>query len=300
MSKPEPLPVTTGDSPETREVNVAEPLTGHTPHGGYDPSFFDELALVEDRHFWFRARNRLIFEISKKIHSGLKSGHLVLEVGCGTGNVLRVLDKAYPEGKVVGLELWLDGLRYAQKRSNSLLIQGDIRCCPFAKQFDVIGMFDVLEHIDEDLETLLCLNSLLVPGGWLLLTVPAHLSLWSYFDEAAHHCRRYSPQEIRKKLTSAGFEVEFESQFMATIFPIVWSFRKISGLRRRSGSEAKTLAAAEFRLVPFINGILTVLLSLEARWVARGHRSPIGTSLVVIARKPGATESNRVHGPGQG
>lgn len=256
--------------------------------GGYDPSFFEQLASVEDHHFWFQARNRLIFELVNRISSGLKPGYLVLEPGCGTGNVLRVLQKACPEGVVVGLELWFDGLRHAQRRSDALVVQGDIRYSPFGKQFDLIGMFDVLEHIQEDQETLLSLWKLLAPGGRLLLTVPAHQFLWSYFDEAAHHCRRYSAVELRKKLTAAGFEVEFQSQFMACIFPIVWIFRKISGLRQKPNStDARKLASEEFRLVPIANGILALLLRLEARWLARGHLLPIGTSFVVIARKSG-------------
>ena len=262
---------------------------GH-PSGGYDPSFFDELALIEDRHFWFRARNRLIFELSKRISSGLKPGYLVLEVGCGTGNVLRVLDKACPNGRVIGLELWLDGLRHARKRSAAFLIQGDVRKCPFGRPFDLVGMFDVLEHVGEEHETLVSLWRLLAPGGRLLLTVPAHPFLWSYFDEAARHCRRYSPDAIRKSQTAAGFEVEFQSQFMACIFPILWLFRKISGLRGRQGN-AKMLASAEFRLVPGVNTILAALLNLEAHWLASGHVLPIGTSLVVIARRPSRIES---------
>ena len=92
---------------------------------------------------------------------------------------------------------------------------------------------------------------------------------------------------MRKKLTDAGFEVEFQSQFMACIFPIVWIFRKMSGLRRRRGSgNTMMLAREEFRLVPIANEILTALLNLEARWIARGHRLPMGTSLLVIARRP--------------
>ena len=273
---------------ETRKVILSKPLGDSTRVGGYDPSFFDLLASVEDRHFWFRARNRLILGLSKRISSGLKPGYLVLEVGCGTGNVLRVLQKACPDATVVGLELWFEGLRHAQRRSaGCFLVQGDVRRSPFGRQFDLVGMFDVLEHIQEEQETLISLWKLLAPGGTLLLTVPAHQSLWSYFDEAAHHCRRYSADEIRKKLTEAGFEVEFQSQFMACIFPMVWIFRKMSGLRKRRGSgNAMMLALAEFRLVPIVNEILTALLNLEARWIARGHRLPMGTSLLVIARRP--------------
>ena len=257
-----------------------------TAMGGYDPSFFEQLAEIEDRHFWFRARNRLILELSRKISRGLRPGYPVLEVGCGTGNVLRVLRQACPDGMVVGLELWFDGLRYAQKRGAGLLVQGDVRNCPFGKQFDLVGMFDVLEHLPEDQETLRSLCELLAPGGRLLLTVPAHQFLWSYFDEAAHHCRRYAAEEIREKLRAAGFEVEFLSQFMASIFPMVWAFRKLSGLRF-GGGKARNLADEDFRVVPVVNPILTVLLNLEARWLASGRRLPLGTSLVVVARRPG-------------
>jgi SAM-dependent methyltransferase len=256
------------------------------PPGGYDPNFFDELSTIEDRHFWFRARNQLIFELGKRVSSGLTPGYLVLEVGCGTGNVLRMLRKACQDGTVVGLEMWFDGLRHAKKRTAGFLVQGDVRQCPFSKPFDIVGMFDVLEHIPEEQETLAALYKLLVPGGRLLLTVPAHSFLWSYFDEASRHCRRYSTDEIRKKLTAAGFEVEFQTQFMACIFPIVWAFRKMSKPWEPRASNAKMLAKTEFRIIPVVNGILTALLSLEARWVARGHSLPLGTSLVVIARKP--------------
>jgi SAM-dependent methyltransferase len=258
-----------------------------TAPGGYDPAFFDRLARIEDLHFWFRARNRLIFKLAKKITSQLEPGHLVLEVGCGTGNVLRVLREASPQGVVIGLELWLDGLRHAQRRSPGLLVQGDVRDFPFGKPFHLIGMFDVLEHVQEERETLASVWKSLVPGGTLLLTVPAHRFLWSYFDEAAHHCRRYSVQEIRERLTEAGFRVEYASQFMATTFPLIWMVRKVRGLRGRADSGTnRAQANDEFRLIPILNGVLTALLSLEADWLASGHRLVVGTSLVVVARKP--------------
>ena len=258
----------------------------NTSLGGYDPSLFQQLAAVEDRHFWFQARNHLIFKMSKKLVSALAPGYRVLEVGCGTGNVLRVLRQACPDGTVVGLELWFDGLRFAQQRSAGPLVQGDVRHCPFGKPFDLIGMFDVLEHVPEDLETLRALREALTPGGCLMLTVPAHQYLWSYFDEAAHHCRRYSAREIRARMVEAGFQVEFLSQFMSCIFPLVWLFRKVRAQPRRPRpSDVKTLALTEFRVVPVINGLLTALLKLETFWLSRGYRLPIGTSLIAVARR---------------
>jgi hypothetical protein len=145
-------------------------------------------------------------------------------------------------------------------------------------------MFDVLEHIPEDQETLRLAHDSLRPDGKFLLTVPAHQSMWSYFDDAACHCRRYSSDGVRQKLENAGFEVEFLTEFMACIFPLAWSYRKLSGLRKKSNS-TRQLASEEFRLVPMINGLLAGMLSLEAKWVSRGRSVPIGTSILAVARK---------------
>jgi SAM-dependent methyltransferase len=269
-------------SPES--VTNAEPVGQIPEAGGYDPAFFDQLARIEGQHFWFCARNRVILGLARGISSSLRPCDDVLEMGCGTGNVLRILETACPNCRLVGLELWFDGLRHARRRTGASLVQADIRNSPFGKQFDMVGMFDVLEHLTEDQETLRLVHNALRTGGKLLLTVPAHQSLWSYFDEAARHCRRYSADGIRRKLEDAGFEVEFLTQFMACIFPIVWAYRKLAGLRRNTNS-TRQLASEEFRLVPVVNRILTGLLYLEAKWICRGHSLPVGTSLVVVARK---------------
>src|SRR5262245_37315921 len=76
------------------------------------------------------------------------------------------------------------------RTDNCLLVQGNASQAPFSKTFHLIGMFDVLEHIQDDIGALRDIRSLLDPDGALLLTVPAHASLWSYFDEASRHCRR--------------------------------------------------------------------------------------------------------------
>lgn len=253
--------------------------------GGYDPAFFEQLARIEDQHFWFRARNYLILGLARRVASSLKPCNLVLEVGCGTGNVLRALEAGCPDCTVVGLELRFEGLVHARSRSRAFLIQADIRNSPFSKQFDLVGMFDVIEHIDQDQDTLQLIHDALRPGGKLLLTIPAHQSLWSYFDEAARHCRRYSATDILQKLENAGFEVEILTQFMACIFPIVWVYRKLNQPRTGTKS-AQARASDEFRIVPVANRILAGLLHLEAKWICRGHSLPIGTSLVVVARKP--------------
>lgn len=258
-------------------------------HISYDPSYFARLVAVEDRHFWFRARNQVISAVVSQIMADVASGYRVLEVGCGTGNVLRILEQACPRGTVVGMDLFTEGLQYGRRRTSCALVQGDMHMPPFNTQFDLVGLFDVLEHLSDDMRVLGDLYVMLVPGGALALTVPAHPSLWSYFDEASHHCRRYEPEELESKLVSAGFQIEYLTQYMASIFPIVWLGRRLAALfkGRADGGANRTrdLALDELRIVPVVNNLLTFLLIQEARLVTRRRRLPLGASLLAIARK---------------
>jgi SAM-dependent methyltransferase len=250
--------------------------------GGYNPEHFADLFAVEDRHFWFRARNRMITALAAEAVRTLPPGYRVLEVGCGNGNVLRHLEKACRGGTLVGMDYFPEGLRLARKRCGCHLVQGDLALPPFRGDFQVIGIFDVLEHLPDDAAVLGHLWRMLRPGGTLLLTVPGHASLWSDFDEASGHCRRYEEEELRRKLRETGFAIEHVTQYMATIYPLVWLSRR----RRRRGDLADAVRR-ELRIVPLVNTVLALLLSQEARWVARGGRLPVGTSLVAVARKHG-------------
>ena len=255
----------------------------------YDPDYFALLAAIEDRHFWFRARNRVISALVSQITAGLVSGYRILEVGCGTGNVLRVLEQACPDGVVVGMDLFAEGLRYAREHTSCFLLQGDIHAPPFGAQFDLIGLFDVLEHLPDDVQVLRDLHAMLAFGGTLLLTVPAHRSLWSTFDEASFHCRRYELAELESKLIRTGYRVEYLTHFMASIYPLVWAGRRLAALISRGpADETGRTAALEsggLRIISVVNELLMRLLSWEVRLLAARRRLPIGTSLLAIARK---------------
>jgi SAM-dependent methyltransferase len=251
--------------------------------GGYDPAHFANLVEVEDRHFWFRARNRVIAALLRRLTADLAPGYRVLEVGCGDGNVLRFLEQAAAAGLVVGMDLYREGLNYAHRRSGCSLVQGDVNQCPFGKPFDFVGIFDVLEHIDDDHGALMQLRSLLAPGGKLLITVPAHRRLWSYFDHASGHCRRYELNELCDKLARAGYQVEYVTPYMSILYPLMWLMRKSKQPAPAMSDEA--LVRRELRVVPLLNGLLAALLSPEVRWIARRKRLPFGTSLVALARK---------------
>ncbi len=255
----------------------------------YDPMYFSILFKIESRHFWFRARNEIIGAVMKNLIADAQNDCRMLEVGCGTGNVLKMLEQACPGWTVVGMDLFFEGLHYARQRSGSLLIQGDICEPPFGAQFDLIGLFDVLEHVPDDRRILRNMVNLLTEKGKLVLTVPAHPSLWSYFDEMSHHCRRYKPAELKDKLTLAGYRVEYLTPYMAAIFPLLWLWRKCAPLvvRRRPGDEGHSdrLAHCELLPIPILNELMALFLRQERHVIARRFRLPIGTSILCIAGK---------------
>jgi SAM-dependent methyltransferase len=251
--------------------------------GGYDPAFYETLYAAEDRHFWFRSRNRVIAALAAQAVAGLRPGYRVLELGCGDGNVIRFLQEACPDGLVVGMDIFGEGLQYARRRGARLLVQADVAMAPFAEGFNVIGMFDVLEHIADDHAVLRQVFDLLSDRGTLLLTVPANQELWSYFDEASHHCRRYELEELRAKLREAGFTIDYLTPYMMPLYPLMWIGRRAARFRRRQSP--MDLARKEFEVNPFLNMMLNVALSAEPRWLTNRVRLPIGTSLIAVARK---------------
>jgi SAM-dependent methyltransferase len=269
--------------------NGGEPTDGAGTGPSFDAECFAPLFAAEDRHFWFRARNEVIATLVSQVASGLGAKYSVLEIGCGTGNVLGALENVCSGNTVVGMDLFGEGLRFARRRVRCDLVRGDVCAPPFRRPFDIVGLFDVLEHLPNDMDVLERVRGLVAPRGALVLTVPAHPSLWSYFDEASHHCRRYTRNELAQKLEGAGFRLEYLSQYMATLFPMVWAGRRVAALKNRlapQGSKScRDMAADELRVVPVLNEFLHSLLSLEARFVARRRRLPFGTSLVAVARR---------------
>lgn len=256
----------------------------------YDPTLFRSLFEVEDKHFWFRARNQVIAGMVAPLVSSLAPGYRVLEVGCGTGNVLRILKQVCSNGTVFGMDLFAEGLVFAAQRTNASLVQGDMHHPPFFGGFDVIGLFDVLEHLSDDAQVLRDIHRMLVPEGALVLTVPAHPQLWSYFDEVSRHVRRYTLDELTRKLEAAGYNVESTAEYMMSLFPWVW-LRRIRSRGQGSPSIPETAqtseawALQELRIVPLVNEILSLVFSIEGRWLIRHGRLPWGTSIVSVARK---------------
>lgn len=248
--------------------------------GGFKPEFFAKLAGFEANHFWFRARNHLLqwglrhyFPDAKKF----------FEIGCGTGFVLKGFHEKMPLLQMAGSEIFAGGLGFARERLPEVdLFQMDARQIPFVSEFDVIGAFDVLEHIVEDEAVLEQIFRATRPGGGILVTVPQHPFLWSANDEHSMHQRRYRRADLRRKVERAGFRVERITSFVSLLLPFM-IFARLTKTRGRAFDLWE-----EFKISRPLNTSFETILAVERKLIKAGVSFPAGGSLFLIAKKPAA------------
>ena len=247
---------------------------------GFKTHYFKELAELEAGNFWFRTRNQLILWAIHKYSPELKS---FLEIGCGTGFVISAISEEFPKARLLGSEYLEEGLVYARQRlSNAEFMQMDARHIPYESELDVIGAFDVLEHIEEDGDVLLQICKALKPGGIVFITVPQHRWLWSAVDDYACHVRRYTANELHEKVCSVGFEIILSTSFVSTLLPAMY----LSRLLKKNKMEVNMDAVAELRINPILNKIFEWFLYFELALIRVGVSLPIGGSRLLVARKP--------------
>jgi SAM-dependent methyltransferase len=247
-------------------------------HVGFKPEYFARLAKTEESNFWFRARNELIQWALRNYFPDAKS---FFEVGCGTGFVLAGIHEKFPRMRLAGSEIFVDGLVIAKARLPSVeLYQMDARRIPLEREFDVVGAFDVLEHIIEDENVLVQMFNAARPGGGLLVTVPQHPFLWSASDQYAMHQRRYNRTELRSKVESAGFQIQRITSFNSLLLPLmIWS-------RLQQKRDHDFQPWREFEIGPALNKTLESILKFERMVIKTGASFPAGGSLLLVGRKP--------------
>lgn len=266
------------ESPQMLEGFLAFAPSLAKANSGFEATHFDELVLLEAMNFWFRSRNQLILWALDRYFRGIDS---FLEIGCGTGFVLSGIEHAFPGLHLSGSEIFSNGLNYAKGRiSRCGLFQMDARDIPFEAEFDVIGAFDVLEHIAEDICVLSEMYRAIRPGGGIILTVPQHAFLWSQADEHACHVRRYSARDLRNKVQQAGFSIVRVTSFVSLLLPLMM----FSRLRRRDPDKAYD-QLAELKIGGVTNWVLGKMLDLERSLICMGLSLPAGGSLLLVARK---------------
>ncbi len=266
-----------GVEPTRRDgfIAFAPELADDNAH--YPPDFFPTLAGLEAGNFWFQARNRLLIWAFGRYFPTARS---FLEIGCGTGFVLEGIREAFPHLAIAGSEIYTSGLQFARQRLNTVeLVQLDARTLPYHDEFDVIGAFDVLEHIEADDAVLRQMARAVRPGGGILLTVPQHMALWSAADDLARHVRRYSARELTSKVAEAGFDVVRATSFVSLLLPLVY------GSRRMPQTQGENRVFEELSISGLPNSLLGAAMTLEHWFIRHGVSFPLGSSLLVVARK---------------
>jgi len=238
-----------------------------------DRAVYDRMAEIDRDHWWFVARRRIVAALIERHRP--KAGPLrILEVGCGTGSNIAMLQRF---GTVDAVEPD-DGARALAEARSGLSIKGGYLPDGVAlpdQHYDLIVLLDVLEHIPGDRAALEALRTKLAPGGRILVTVPAMPWLWSAHDAAHHHQRRYTASTLTDVFARAGLRLRHRTYFNSVLFPLIVAARGLGRLMGREGGDDAMPPKP-------LNGLLTGLFGVERYWVA-GRSLPFGVSLAAVA-----------------
>ena len=234
---------------------------------------YRQMAELDERHWWYRARRRIIADLIRR-EGRLPENARILEIGCGTGHNLQMLSGF---GHVEGLELDDEARALSEKRlgrkimSSPLPELGEVP----DRHYDVIGAFDVIEHIEDDRAALASIATKLKRGGKFIVTVPAHQWMWSAHDVVNHHKRRYSKWALQVLIETSPLKLERIGYFNSLLFPLAVAERAVSKLRRKEDADVKLPARA-------LNLTLEKIFAAERYLVGRLPLPP-GLSLFAVA-----------------
>lgn len=246
-----------------------------------DAALQHQFAELERRHWWFQGRRKVLASVLRQHlrQQGPGSTPLIFDIGCGTGEMVDMLREF---GSVWAMDASPEAVAYCRERFGP---EVEVRLgsvphdLPSPCSTQVVTAFDVIEHLDDDLEALRCIHVALVPGGTLVVTVPAFQFLWGPHDVLSHHRRRYTAARLRRRLEESGFVVDRLSYFNTWLFPVVAATR--IG-RRLTGEKAPR---SDFRMPSrWLNRLLCGLFCSEGRMLRAGNL-PFGVSILAVCTK---------------
>ncbi|MBQ3626728.1 MAG: class I SAM-dependent methyltransferase [Synergistaceae bacterium] len=200
---------------------------------------FENMIKTQDKHFWFQGKRRIIDKIIKtKVYRG--AALKILEIGSGTGANLPVLSKY---GHVTAVEYDDYARSFIKADANVSVKSGylpdgldEIK----NNKFDLICLFDVLEHIEDDNASLEAINNYLKPHGKFFMTVPAYQFMYSKHDKLLGHYRRDTLMQVKNLCAAHGFKILYAGYFNCLLFPLM--------LAARVADKFATGGGGEFRL----------------------------------------------------
>ena len=240
---------------------------------GVDPREFAAMLALDERHWWYRGRRRVLHAVLNTVP--LPPNAAILDAGCGSG---RTLDELTRYGRATGTEINPDGLSAARDRGHEAH-QAPVEQLPFEDaRFDLVTCLDVIEHIDDDVAALRELRRVTKPDGHAVITVPAHPRLWSRHDEVNGHRRRYTRASLSTAAENAGWRV-----IRLTGFNVVYlAPAALVRIARRGAGDSQ---GSELALTPpTLNPALELPFRAEAALIATGRNLPPGLSLLAVVR----------------
>ena len=248
-----------------------------------DRSAYETFAKLEHTHFWFVSRRKIFFDLLDRQFGGQSTaGKRVLEIGCGAGGMLGPL-QSY--GEVAGLDIDHEYVAFCKARGFTNVLCGSGYELPFADaSFDLVCLFDTIEHIPDQELALREVRRVLRPGGSIFVSVPAYQWLWSHNDKTAHHCRRYTASRLRAVLRKTGFAPQKTSYFNSFLLPLIVPSVLWQKLMDRLGKLPAGYNNMCVKLSPWLNGLFTAIMSSE-RFLLRWLSFPMGHSVFSLARR---------------
>lgn len=239
------------------------------------------MAAVEDEMWFYRALHAHIErELMRTLGDSAANDRSlkILDAGCGTGGLIRRLEKKYSTWQWTGVDIEPLACAFARERCGATIHEGSVTALPFEDEsFEAVVLADVLYHLDDDDGALSETWRVLKPGGALIVNVPAYRWLWSYHDVATHARRRYERKELRDKIVRAGFGAVRTTHWNALPLPLAVVRRKLLPAPRE-GSDVRLSSAP-------VEWALRAATQLESAWLAMGVSLPAGISLLAAGRK---------------
>jgi SAM-dependent methyltransferase len=234
---------------------------------------YQQMAQLDQRHWWYRARREVIAALIRRSVRPAPDAR-ILEIGCGTGHNLAMLGEF---GHVDALELDEEARTFAEQRLGRSVLSAPLPelAGVLDKHYDLVGGFDVIEHIDDDRAAVASIAAKLKPGGKFVMTVPAHQWMWSAHDVVNHHKRRYSKGRLRQLIESSPLRLEAIGYFNSVLFPAAVAERLSSRLLRKDN--------ADLTLPPGpLNAAFERAFAAERHLIGR-LPLPVGLSLFAVA-----------------
>jgi len=190
---------------------------------------YRQMAELDERHWWYRARRDVLAALIRRVVQP-PAGAEILEIGCGTGHNFAMLGTF---GHVDALELDEEVRTFAEQRLGRSIMTAplpELAGVP-DRHYDLVGTFDVIEHIEDDRAALASIATKLKSGGKFMMTVPAHPWMWSAHDLVNHHKRRYSKRTLKAMIEGSTLRLETVGYFNSLLFPVAIAERLSSKLR---------------------------------------------------------------------